>query len=555
MKYDKGNGIVLLNTNDYNNKLNTILADNSKFTTVNVPLDPLQHPIIKLENSVKYYINKYFPGKDNKNLRDKLTPVGSQPGKLYGMAKIHKPNIPLRPVVSMTNSATYHLAQYLDNILKPHINTSYMLNSSFDFIDKLNNLPTPLEAKTLCSFDVVNLFTNIPLNETIDIACDLVFNSNIQLPFKKHEFKKLLTIASGGIFSFNNTLYKQTDGVTMGSPLGPTLANIFMSHAENTYFMSSNTSNKPYIYFRYIDDIFCIFHSPNQINNFLNTLNQFHPNLKFTVEHAVDNCLPFLDISVNTTTNKPTTSLYRKPTFTNLILNFKSFCPLNYKLGLIKCLLFRAYKICSTWTNFHVELTTLHNIFSMNAYPSSLFHKISHSFLHKTISNKQPLPKQDKLFDYTLTLPYFGSVSEKFKQKIQKFFKKYNYNVAITFKTFKVSRYFSLKDPTPFSLQSNVVYKFTCPIDGDITYIGKTKRHLVIRINEHFKTHTSPIFSHTLQCNDCRSNFHSNFKILSHSQSDFDNTLKESLLIKYYMPSLNYMHTHLCNTSLLNLFN
>ena len=105
------------------------------------------------------------------------------------------------------------------------------------------------------------------------------------------------------------------------------------------------------------------------------------------------------------------------------------------------------------------------------------------------------------------------------------------------FKPFKVGRYFSLKDPSPFALRSLVVYKFVCSVDQSIFYIGKTKRHLCTRIREHLSSSSSAIFSHRLSCNcSCSAE---NFSIISSACNDFDLCIKEALHIKDKNPSLN----------------
>ena len=86
----------------------------------------------------------------------------------------------------------------------------------------------------MASLDVDSLFTNIPLYETIDICADLLFRDNpIVDGLNKSEFKQLLTLATTESFIlFNGSYYRQIDGVAMGSPLGPTLANIFLGYNE-----------------------------------------------------------------------------------------------------------------------------------------------------------------------------------------------------------------------------------------------------------------------------------------------------------------------------------
>ena len=138
----------------------------------------------------------------------------------------------IRPVVSMIGTAEYKLAKYLDQIIKPHIPSKYMLSSTWEFLDKLK-LFIFKPSDCMISFDVVSLFTNVPLIETIDIISDYVYKSKSKPAFSKLVFKELLNIATSGIFMYNGRLYRQVDGVTMGSPLGPTISNFCLAHLEN----------------------------------------------------------------------------------------------------------------------------------------------------------------------------------------------------------------------------------------------------------------------------------------------------------------------------------
>ena len=86
-------------------------------------------------------------------------------------------------------------------------------------------------------------------------------------------------------FSFNDTMYKQTDGVAMGSPLGTALTDIFVGYHESKLF---SCVQKPTIYFRYVDDTFAIFKHEGDVDDFLVTLNRLHPALKFTFQKEHD---------------------------------------------------------------------------------------------------------------------------------------------------------------------------------------------------------------------------------------------------------------------------
>ena len=109
-----------------------------------------------------------------------IYPSGSNPGKFYGTAKVHKlsneddmninnvDRLPLRPIVSNIGTATYKTSKYLAHLLAPLGKSKYTVSSTKEFISKIRNI-TPPEGYQMISFDVVSLFTNVPLEKTIDI--------------------------------------------------------------------------------------------------------------------------------------------------------------------------------------------------------------------------------------------------------------------------------------------------------------------------------------------------------------------------------------------------
>ena len=106
--------------------------------------------------------------------------------------------------------------------------------------------------------------------------------------------------------------------------------------------------------------------------------------------------------------------------------------------------------------------------------------------------------------------------------------------------TFKVKNNFSLKCRTPRSLMANVVYKFNSSRDANISYIGKTKRHLATIVREHSNS-ASAICDHLGGCTTCKLSYSidNGFKILDVGKNDFEITVKEALRIKHFKPSLN----------------
>ena len=112
----------------------------------------------------------------------------------------------------------------------------------------------------MCSFDIVSLFTNIPIDETINICLDELYkNSDSVNNLSREQFRKLLNYCvKQNHFMFEDRIYDQIDGVAMGSPLGPVLANIFMSHLERNA-LAKYSGNLPSVYKRYVDDSFILF--------------------------------------------------------------------------------------------------------------------------------------------------------------------------------------------------------------------------------------------------------------------------------------------------------
>ena len=228
------------------------------------------------------------------------------------------------------------------------------------------------------SLDVDSLFTNIPLEETIKICANELFKESETVEgLSKTEFKELLSLATkDSHFIFDGTLYKQIDGVTMGSLLGPTLASAFLVYHEKNWLEHFPVEHRPLYYRRYVDDIFVLFNSTEHLKRFYSYLNSPHLNISLTIENEKDNRMSFLDVNIIREKDKFTTSVYRKPTFSGIYTHFDSFLPSSNKIGLLHTLLYRCFRICSDSTNFHLELVKLTDVFKNNGYPDNFINKV-----------------------------------------------------------------------------------------------------------------------------------------------------------------------------------
>ena len=407
----------------------------------------------------------------------------------------------------------------------------------------------------MASFDVNSLFTNIPLEETIDIIMSDIETSpdGAVCGIERTEFKKLLSLATTeSMFLFNDKYYKQIDGVAMGSPLGLTLANAFMCHYEKKWLEECPSQFKPTYYRRYVDDIFVTFSSPAHVALFFNYLNSRHSNISFTHENEINNTLAYLDLSIYRKNNRFVTSIYRKPTFSGVFINFSSFIPLHYKHSLILSLLHRCFRLCSDLEKFHHEVDQLKVIFRRNGYPNKVVDFCIRNFINKIFQVKEAVATVPKK-PYLVLLPFLGTLSLQIRTKIEKSLTEIlpHCDPKVIFRsTRRLSNCFSFKDRLPKSLLSGLVYKFKCS-DCNVTYYGKTKRHFKVRISEHLGVspltekrvkpgyQSTVIFDHIFNSSTCSPAEYNDFSILARESNDFKLTLMESLLIERDRPDLN----------------
>ena len=123
----------------------------------------------------------------------------------------------------------------------------------------------------------------------------------------------------------------------MGSPLAPILANIFIGFYKSKWLNEYNL-NKPKFYLRYVDDILAAFEKEQDTLNFLNFLNNKHPNIKSTIKKQVNHSYAFLDVFISGINNQNLTpQTYHKSSCTGLLLNLTSFTSFSYNISLIKC--------------------------------------------------------------------------------------------------------------------------------------------------------------------------------------------------------------------------
>ena len=335
----------------------------------------------------------------------------------------------------------------------------------------------------------------------------------------------------------------------MGSPLGPTLANLFLAYHEEKWLKECPVQFKPKFFRRYVDDVFLLFDNRDQVKKFLRYLNSRHRNIRFTYEEEQNDTLAFLDIKITRGPEGFTTSVYRKKTFSGVYLNFGSFLPIEYKKGLIATLLHRTYVICSDFTRFHEEVSKLKVIWQKNGFPLFFIDNCVKKFLDKLFIKKtsNDSPKKEVIFP----MVFLGKITLQVKKKIQSTFKELCPGMKLKIVLSSPNRLrsgFVFKDKLPREMDSMLLYKFTCGT-CNCTYIGETKRHFQVRSSEHMglsiltsnllKYNASNATAVRKHCNDLEhDNNIDNIQIVGHASNKFHLRLKESLLISMVNPTI-----------------
>ena len=276
---------------------------------------------------------------DNTTLKFLTSDTHAQTPQLYLLPKIHKQNIPGRPIISGCGGPTVKLSQYADHLLKPllkHI-PSYVQDTT-DFLRRIFSLNANLPNNViLITIDVRSLYTNIPNDQGIQACIDMLKETNMVSPESEQSIINILSfILNKNSFTFNNEHFLQIHGTAMGSPMAPTYANIFMAMLERKLLQKAPNNLIPIEWIRFIDDIFAIWtHGNEKLQQFLAYINEFHPTIKFdyTYSHKYVN---FLDTTIYLNSlNKFESDLYIKPTDRTLLLHNNSFHPHSCKNAII----------------------------------------------------------------------------------------------------------------------------------------------------------------------------------------------------------------------------
>ena len=295
-------------------------------------------------------------------------------------------------------------------------------------------------------------------------------------------------------FEFNGIFYRQTTGGTMGSPLFVELAEIRVADAEQT---TLNTfPDPPHTYRHFVDDGIGDFRDKQHADN---TQTTWTPStLTYnTPLNTPPTTVPFLSSTSSILIHPDkSTSVYRKPTHTNLYVKYNSCTPNSTKNSVIRSLTRRAYNLCSP-QHLKAELQTVRDICLKNGFPiyriDSIMSEVKFKFDRLRRLNSSSTQQQNFMsyktfnrdfkansFPLQVNLPYHHTLSKPLKKILER----HDIKVVHSSSTNLRNLITKTKSSPPTHTTPNVIYNIPCN-DCPATYTGQTRRPLIKRIEEH----------------------------------------------------------------------
>ena len=447
--------------------------------------------------------------------------------------------MPLRPIISSIGAVTYSTSKELSRILKPLVGKSpYHIQNSQEFIQQIQGIQLQPN-QCMVSFEVKALFTSVPIQPAITIIKKLLEEDQSlqqRTTMSVNNITCLLEFClKSTYFTYQGQHFEQLEGAAMGSPISPIVANLFMENFEEKAI--STAPHPPYFWKRYVDDTFTILESSHK-RAFLDHMNSIDQHIQFTCEEQKeDGSIPFLDISIIPNGDGSLNStVFRKPTHTDLYLQWDSHHTLPSKYSVIGTLLHRAKTICSDPQLLKQEEEHLYKVLSNCKYPAWALNRIKMKTGNPTMkrnNNNQNKSGTDTTQKPHIIVPYHRGLSESFKKACN------NHGVQVYFKggTTIKNLLMAPKDQDPMKSRSGVTYRFKCDrVKCDDEYIGESSRTFGERFKEHLKA-PSPIFDHFNTTGHQVSI--ENFSIVGREEQNLMRAIKEALYIRVNNPSLN----------------
>lgn len=476
---DKGNKTVIMYREGYNEKMDNLLSDTNIYERIS--RDPTNQIITRHNKLINEVLRD--GGIDESTAKTLMCRNGIL-GRIYGQIKLHKEDKCLRPIISTVGTTTYNLAKHLSSLFR-HIlgSTPYDAIDSFKMAEQLRSLNVP-EDHVMISLDVVSLFTNIPKV----LVCEIIEEKwevlkTVTTLNKNQLISMINSIIDSCYFTYDDKIYRQVNGLPMGSALSPPLADLVLEK-----LLQEIVSKRDDIFFlkRYVDDLFLIIPA-TKTQEILEAFNGYHQNIKFTLELEKQQKINFLELSITRLLGGTLQiAWYRKPTASLRYVNFYSNHTWTQKMNTIG-ILKKRWQLFSDPETKEIHKNDIINILMKNDYPKYLIKRhldrpeelglsgVAVDEVVAAVSEHAGL-SQTKTY---LKIPYIRGLSQSVRRSLR------TDDVDVVFyNTHTVGRLYSnLKDTIPISRRSNLVYELTCSCQAK--YVGQSRQFLGERLRQH----------------------------------------------------------------------
>ena len=311
---DKNLGLVLIDTEWYVTELRRMLSDRVTYSIVptgsrpNVTLAKLQdHLLNELHQLVKKHrstIQTYDPIHCDliiNFLLHRITKSGDNAAvipTIYGIVKVHKPRLAMRPIVPCTRSVTTPASVVVDELLQRVLHEAkvpWIVRDTKSLIVDLESHTLSTQDGVFVTADIASLYTNIDTNDGLATVSDFLREHTTDLQLHRFIMDLLTFVMRNSYLQFRENVYRQIDGTAMGTACAPTYANIYVYMKERVIIADMGALIR--LYRRFLDDIFA-FIEAGMVEAFKTRMNQLHPKLKFEfVTHSSE--AVFLDLLIH----------------------------------------------------------------------------------------------------------------------------------------------------------------------------------------------------------------------------------------------------------------
>ena len=552
--YDKGVGFALMSQKGYDDRIDNIISG-EQFERKKLRANSRPIELVEQDRINNVLDDLYKKGKISKATLNTLKIRGGQIPKIYGLAKVHKEGVPLRPIVSMSGSVYEKIgklvSEWISRVPESRINCGS--KTVTDVLRKGRHRTKIRSNRKLVSFDVVSLYTNVPVKEAICLAAEKLYELEDAPPVDKETFITLAQLCCSDVLLRNNNgVYIQKHGLAMGIQPAPGLTNIWLSKFDDIIKGDGE------IYFRYMDDILTDVLEGEERKK-LGEINGLHPQLRFTVEVLNNDSqnedelgrIPFLDMEIiQKNDGNLESDWFTKPSDTGIIMNWYAIAPLRYKKNIVSGFVNRIWSATTNYEAFVRGCEKAKVILTNNQYPKNWvewqFGKVIEKVHYKRSHPKDGLDERGKkLVPMTendtearmkrlVFLQYGGIETERLAEKLV--------DIGCVMRPVFTLRKMktvtpTLKPRTELFNQSNLIYHYECASCKE-AYIGYTTRHLGVRVEEHHTRKSTAIYRHH---QICAGTFDKNGFTILHKSNKSRVFLEavEALFIHYKKPKIN----------------